>query len=222
MPTASLNEIEALARKAARGAGMSWGLAEEAGKAARWLAARGLPALPSLAALLDAQDGLPYQVVRPQEETAADGALRWRAAGERLCPIACGAALADRAGDPAAGLSLKLERVAQPLLLLPFLARAADQRSGAIALSLDGWEIRVGPDGPDDAAALAAAPAEASARLRPLDRPVAAARAAPGAAGFEAPDDAWETLARFAHRTYVPASDESRLAGAGAGLSDND
>ena len=34
---ASLNEIESLCKKAARGAGMSWGLAEEAGKAAKWL-----------------------------------------------------------------------------------------------------------------------------------------------------------------------------------------
>ena len=29
-------------------------------------------------------------------------------------------------------------------------------------------------------------------------------------------------LHRFAHRTYVPASEQSRSAGAGAGLSDND
>ena len=29
-------------------------------------------------------------------------------------------------------------------------------------------------------------------------------------------------LGRFAHRTYAPATQESRLAGAGAGLTDND
>ncbi|NJO21709.1 MAG: DUF3726 domain-containing protein [Sphingomonadales bacterium] len=34
----SLNEIENLSLKACRGAGMSWGLAEEAAQAARWLA----------------------------------------------------------------------------------------------------------------------------------------------------------------------------------------
>ena len=39
----SLNELDAMARKAARGAGYSWGLAEEAGRATRWLAAAGLP-----------------------------------------------------------------------------------------------------------------------------------------------------------------------------------
>ena len=31
-----------------------------------------------------------------------------------------------------------------------------------------------------------------------------------------------ETLGRLAHRTYAPATPESRLAGAGAGLTDND
>ncbi|NND22495.1 MAG: DUF3726 domain-containing protein, partial [Silicimonas sp.] len=35
----SLNEVEATAKKAARGAGYPWGLAEEAAKATRWLCA---------------------------------------------------------------------------------------------------------------------------------------------------------------------------------------
>ncbi len=51
----SLNEIEGLARKAARGSGLSWGLAEEAGKATRWLCAAGLPGADALAGLLTAQ-----------------------------------------------------------------------------------------------------------------------------------------------------------------------
>ena len=38
----SLNEYEALAFKAARGAGLAWGIAEEAGKAVRTLSSLGL------------------------------------------------------------------------------------------------------------------------------------------------------------------------------------
>ncbi|MEO0980892.1 MAG: DUF3726 domain-containing protein, partial [Pseudomonadota bacterium] len=34
--------------------------------------------------------------------------------------------------------------------------------------------------------------------------------------------DSWTRLGVLAHRTYAPATDESRLRGAGAGLSDND
>ena len=41
--TFALNEIEAMAKGAARGAGFDWGIAEETGQSVRWLAARGLP-----------------------------------------------------------------------------------------------------------------------------------------------------------------------------------
>ena len=34
--------------------------------------------------------------------------------------------------------------------------------------------------------------------------------------------DRWETICELAARIYVPATDESRLSGAGAGLTDND
>ena len=49
----SSNEVDALAKKAAKGAGMPWGLAAEAGKATRWLADRGLPGPAVLADLLE-------------------------------------------------------------------------------------------------------------------------------------------------------------------------
>ena len=48
----SLSEIDATCKKAARGSGLSWGYAEEAGKAARWLAAHQLPSTELLAAYL--------------------------------------------------------------------------------------------------------------------------------------------------------------------------
>ena len=56
---ASLNEIESLCKKAARGAGLSWGLAEEAGKAARWLSAHGLDGPGVLARSCDRMTAVP-------------------------------------------------------------------------------------------------------------------------------------------------------------------
>ena len=50
----TLPEIQSLCFKAARGAGMEWGLAEEAAFAARWLAAAGLPGPERLGARLQA------------------------------------------------------------------------------------------------------------------------------------------------------------------------
>lgn len=40
--------------------------------------------------------------------------------------------------------------------------------------------------------------------------------------GYPVADDAWRALQLLEHRTYVPASAQSRLSGAGAGLLDND
>jgi hypothetical protein len=52
----SLNEVEVLAQKAARGAGLPWGAAEDTGRAAAWIAARFGPWAAELLALLHAQD----------------------------------------------------------------------------------------------------------------------------------------------------------------------
>ncbi|MGA0281445.1 MAG: hypothetical protein ACO3K9_07130, partial [Paracoccaceae bacterium] len=39
---------------------------------------------------------------------------------------------------------------------------------------------------------------------------------------IDVPQDIFDRLSALAHKTYAPATEESRLAGAGAGLSDND
>jgi hypothetical protein len=48
----SLNEVEVLAQKATRGAGLPWGVAEDTGRAAAWIAARIGPWATDLLALL--------------------------------------------------------------------------------------------------------------------------------------------------------------------------
>jgi hypothetical protein len=51
----SFSEVQDLCAKAARGAGLDWGLAEEAGFAARWLYARGLDGPGALLGFLEAE-----------------------------------------------------------------------------------------------------------------------------------------------------------------------
>ena len=53
----ALIEVEATAKKAARGAGHSWGMAEEAARAARWLCAHGIDGVAGLARALARVDG---------------------------------------------------------------------------------------------------------------------------------------------------------------------
>ena len=196
MTVLSLGEAEALARKAARGAGFGWGMAEEAGRALRWLCARGLPGGAALAALLSAR-----------EDDSLAGA----------CPLATGTALADGAAT-----ARELGAVAWPLLLLPFAAQASSRTGCPVQLAWDGAQVDLAPDGTAFLGARGAldAPRAASVLLRRVPRP----EGTPLARGTRATLDAaaCAVLDRFAARTYAPATPESRLAGAGAGLTDND
>jgi hypothetical protein len=206
----SLNEVESLTLKACRGAGMSWGLAEEAAQAARWLAARSCAWDSSLVALL-AQRG----DVSSSHLTAND--MRPVARGAALCPVHAGAAVADllRPGE-----HLTLHDVLEPAWLVPFAHRRASKVHTA-RITWSNGEMETGA---------------ADARLLSFDRldwirielsaahaPAADADPA-GSRSSGAPIDpsAWTTLEAWAARTYVAASLQSRLAGAGAGLSDND
>ena len=58
MTELSLNEVESLAAKVGRGAGFSWGLAEEIGRGARQLAQGGLPWAEALLALAETAEAL--------------------------------------------------------------------------------------------------------------------------------------------------------------------
>ncbi len=118
----SRSELEALCSKAARGAGMSWGLAEEAGHACGWLSGRGIDASGALAVylhLMQSQDWSDcFPVVHEQ---------LWRASSKEqsLCPIVLGATLSDYVSVLPAlfeGQGLNTSNVHFPYLLLPFLA----------------------------------------------------------------------------------------------------
>lgn len=213
--TWSLNEFEAMARKAARGCGLSWGLAEEAGRAGRFLAVHGLPAPRLLADLLTQNDGVPYGDLVPD-----CGAEPWVAPSGRLCPLIAGAALSDRLQALASGQSIRLGRCAFPVFLLPALA--ARDGDATLVATWEGVAVSVGPeglsvDGPAEALCLK----ETDGVLIHRDK-AGRGQSLPVRGRCEMQRDAAEVLQRFAHRTYAPATEESRAAGAGAGLSDND
>ena len=216
--TFSLNEIETMGKRAARGAGLAWGLAEEAGKAARWLAARGLPGAGELGEVLTRHDGVAYEDLAP---TIADGV--WTAPSGRLCPLIAGPALCDRASLLAAGETVELGATAQPLLLVPYLAGAAKLAGTALEISWAGVALVVTAGGftfDGDRAALTARSVP-DVRCRRADGNVTGMDIAePNAAAVDA--ETWSRLEAFAQRTYAPATETSRLVGAGAGLIDSD
>lgn len=212
----SLNEIEAMCKRAARGAGLPWGLAEEAAAASRFLTEVALPGADMLARLLERNDRRPVAMLAPM---AAEGC--WRAVSGRLCPVIAGSVLSDRAAELETGAVFEMEEVDLPLLLLPFAAAAAQRLDRPVAL--DWPDLRLVTDGRQisvigatkqmlrDHVPWLCCHVEAK-----LGRPLAPVQRG------QVAEDVWAQLSAFAHRTYAPASEASRLRGAGAGLEDND
>ncbi len=216
--TWSMNEIEALARKAARGRGMSWGLAEEAGKATRRLCEAGLNGAPLLADLLDATDGAAHRDIAPIPKGGT-----WHAGGRALCPIATGAFLCDSAASLTVGKAIRLGRIAFPVFLIPFaqsacrqLDRPIDLRwaDACVTVHARGFNLEGPPMALDSACTQ-----EVICRATQTD---ADPREATQTRRADVPGDVIDRLSRYAARTFCPDTEESRLSGAGAGLADND
>jgi len=214
----SRGEIETLCAKAARGAGMTWGLAEEAGFAAGWLSARGIDGPHALIAHLSWAQGLPWQDICPR---VARG--NWTARGGGvLCPVALGATLCDFCELPDATLGdhgLTVGPVSHPAILLPFLAAMAQRLGHPIDVSWPGGGVAIAPCG-GIAGALTGLVAldRAQLILNPGDE---APDAAPPGLRRECSRETLDRLDALALKIAVPSSETSR-ADAGAGHGDND
>lgn len=212
----TLAEIESSLRKVAQAAGLDWGLAEEAGKAARWLSAFALPGSEIALAHLQQVDGVDYLSYMPA--TFEDA---WKSRGDYLCPIATGAALADRSGQMLTGTEFRLGPISYPLLMVAILGQAARYHCTTFTTSWDGVSVSCHENGisiegnRDD---LILANVESA---QCLQSPDARPQLLPSTMACEVDSDAWTTISQLAFKTYAPATAESR-AGAGAGLTDND
>ena len=209
--TLSLNEIEATAKKAARGAGYPWGLAEEAGKATRWLCAHDVDGCGALADLLDRIDGKDIAGWLPQA-----GSDPWTAKDGILCPLAAGAAISDRVYD-FKRKDIRLGALAAPVFLAPFVALLAREVENSIEVILDDAAFCTDGERLSSSGTPPTLSVDVSIRFGgTVDDPSSLRqRADPDAKD-------WAALLAFAHRTYAPATEESRLKGAGSGLADND
>ena len=216
--TWSLSELESEARKAIRGAGLPWGLAEEGGKAVRWLAAHGIDPLPALADVLERHDRR-ERITSACRFTESDRLT----ADAPLCPITLGATLCDDA-DRLGTNAFVAGPVARPLLLAPFVAAAARILGRPSQLEADGTRIaldeRGDPSG--DLSSLDVSDAVAIRCTSMADRVSGSRTKVASTHGIETDPQAWQRIAAYGHRTYVPASERSRREGAGAGLIDND
>jgi len=214
--TCSLNQIDQTSRKAARGAGLSWGLSDDVGKAIRWLHTYELNGVSMLVALLDRYNHIRYEDLATESVTGT-----WKAPQGVLSPLLAGASLSDCFDLPDAD-PVTTAVIAYPLLAAGFIGNIAQIEGQVFKLTWPGVSLycqRGGLrlDGTRQAVEIATAEflccqrsgSETTSRSPHI-----------GEVSIES--GIWRRLEQHAHRTYVEASDASRMAGAGAGLNDND
>jgi|SRR5450755_1749976 len=217
----SLNEIETEVRKAARGARLPWGLAEEAGYAARFLSAYQIPCLSAFLLLFDWRRDRAQETMTP----VVDAQHGWRSGGDGLCAITAGSVWQDFGYAAMMSETIELHNIIAPTLLAPFVA-ATTLRS-AITLALH-WP-RVTFWFCADRMWLAGEPEDIGCTKAAVVT-IRQCTSAPSIGlacvrhwqGVPVDDRTWSRLREYAARTYVPTSAASRLYGAGAGLLDND
>jgi hypothetical protein len=212
----TLAETEFYLRKVARACGLDWGIAEEAGKAARWLAAFNLPGPEIALAHLQQLKEKEFSAYIPDADRRP-----WQSSGGLLCPIIAGAALADRSARMLEGEVFELGPTAYPLLLAATVGQAARCHRSVFTTAWAGVQISCFEDGlsiegnRDDL--LLPQVDAVSCRQDELAVP----QQLPSTLAYKIDEETFRKIGELAFLTYAPATAESR-AGAGAGLTDND
>jgi Protein of unknown function (DUF3726) len=211
----SLGEAASLAAKVGRGAGFSWGLAEEIGRGARLLARGGLPWADALLALAEKAGGL--QAPSPPQAECWRQRQSEPGSPALLCPVRVAALLID---DPAILQTgpLHLQNVGVPIWIAGLVAASCAAGGFTIAwadvLAL-ATRQGVWPRGQGGTWLAPAAAVEISPGGAALASPPPLRRALADAAVLTALED-------FAARVYVPTSENSRARGAGGGSVDEE
>ena len=240
MTELSIGELDSLVLKAYRGAGFSWGLSQDAGRAAAWMAMRGLPAAECFAELLQQTDGLEHSALTPVisdgnwnnvsvppgsvTSSANSPAHTLHSALDKrpiCCPVIAGSILSDF------GWSTDRElircTVYSPLILIPFVSLCAETSGTALSVCIRDESINLMANG-QLTSGFSECGFSTHEKVSVCEWKEASAGnelAAPRERRATISDVAMERLETLAHRTYVPATELSR-SGAGAGLTDND
>jgi len=238
----SLGEIDAIARKATRGAGYSWGIAEEVGKAVRWLSTYGFLGAETLAEhlILSAdkyQEMLPILSDQNSEEFIFDSQ------NTSICALSCCALINDLGHYLRDNKVLSFTNMSFPILALPSAARVAEAYDISISFSLNdeantfiycdsnGIFIENKKDTPPLLSEITLSSFEnvnrtyvelnnfsviSSSKVSLMRESIDDKNTHfPSPQSREISTETITILEKFAHKTYAPATEESRLRGAG-------
>ena len=201
----SLSEIETTSKRASRGVGFSWGIAEEVGKCIRLLELFGLPGIKNLIKYYQKKNKENFDDIRSinQKNTSNKNSL---------CPISLGICFLDQIRKIESYNKCLFKNVAYPLLLLPFLSRSSEIIGKKILVVLDKYEILLNFNTNISSNSLK--------KEFPTKAKIVKISFLNNKDSFT--DYDWKNLYKLSENTFVEESDSLKKGAAGAGLNDND
>ncbi len=201
----SLSEIDTISKRALRAKGFSWGISEEIGKSVKQLELFGLPGLKNLNQYLRIYEQNKFQQIKLISKTNLSET-------KLHCPISLGVGFLDQIKSLEKLNSIEFNKIAFPILFLPFVSRASEVLGKKILIKMDEKEFVLNFNQSifgnyskneiwENANTII---------INFLDN------------NNSFSEEEWNEMTKFANETFVEESDELKEKSAGAGLTDND
>ena len=201
----SLSEIETTSKRASRAVGFSWGVAEEIAKGIRLLELFGLPGIQNLNQYYKYINKKNFENLNIKKKKNKSKKLY-------LCPINLGVNFLDQIKNLETLKKITFEKIAYPLLFLPFLSRSSELIGKRILFKFENNNFLFNFN------------ISILSNLSKKKFPLIARRAE--IIFFENKDSftekEWKNLYRLSENTFVEETESLKKGAAGAGLTDND
>ena len=201
----SLSEIETTSKRASKAAGYSWGISEEVGKGVRLLELFGLAGVKNLNEYFKSKSKKQFENLNLINEDN-------RSNKNPYCQIIFWISFLDQVKTLEKFYKIKLNNIAYPLLVLPFLSRSSEIIGKKIYYKFDENEFLLNFN------------VKIFSKIFSGKYPISANNVEiiflENKDNFSEED--WKSLYKLSEETFVEESDSLKKGAAGAGLTDND
>ena len=201
----SLSEIETVSKRSTRAAGFSWGIAEEVGKNIRILELFGLGGIINLNYYFRVKNKKKYEKLHLISSEN-------KISKSEFCPILAGLSFLDQVRSLEDLKEIKLEKLAFPILFLPFVSRASEIIGKKLELKIDSRTFLLNYNNSIYSDSLNVGVVEIGNNI--------SIKFKENQDSFG--EEVWKELYKLSENTFVEETDSLKEGGAGAGLTDND
>ena len=201
----SLSEIETVSKRSTKAAGFSWGISEEVGKNIRILEMFGLPGIKNLNYYFRVRNSKRFEKLSLISDKNKTTNLEF-------CPIISGLSFLDQIRSLENFKEIRFEKIAYPILFLPFISRASEVIGMRLELKIDNRVFLLNYNH--------------SIYSNSLNEGIVTVGNIVTIKLIENKDsfdeNEWKELYKLSEKTFVDESDTLKQGAAGAGLTDND